>query len=107
MKSEDVYDEPQKAEWAEMPAEDQFSVIAIQRVIQAAVEILNPGKFVPTSGWRGVAGNKACGGAARSRHLLGLARDFVSVDGVLGDPPIVPYCMRVVRSPRCWHVEMM
>ena len=50
--------------------------------LEGTLNAILPGrKFKITSGWRSVRNNKSCGGAAKSRHLYGLAVDFV-IDGL-------------------------
>lgn len=46
--------------------------------LEATLKTILPGKkFTITSGWRSTRNNKSCQGAANSRHLYGLAVDFV------------------------------
>lgn len=46
--------------------------------LEATLKTILPGKnFTITSGWRSTRNNRSCRGAANSRHLYGLAVDFV------------------------------
>jgi len=46
--------------------------------LEATLNTILPGRnFTITSGWRSTRNNKSCGGAANSKHLYGLAVDFV------------------------------
>lgn len=107
MKRGDFCDGPQKKEAVLLSPEDRRDFGRIQECIQATIEERNPGKFRFSSGWRGVFGNRAVGGKAKSRHLLALACDIVPLDGDFSCPPDVPGWLRVVRSNGCWHVEVM
>lgn len=90
-----------------LPHFAQFFIKTVQARIQEEVEKNNPGRFRPTSGFRAESTNRKFGGSLESLHRLGLARDFVPFDGVFASPPLVDSArFRVLRSPRCWHVEM-
>ena len=78
----------------------------MQHKIQAEIDEKNSGLFRPTSGFRSETTNRKYGGTIESLHRVGVARDFVPVNGLFDNPPAVdPAWFLVRRSPRCWHVE--
>lgn len=92
-------------EWDKKTTKEKTKIATLQKSIQVLVDAFNTGLYKPTSGWRSVRGNRACGGHPRSRHLSGHARDFVPRSGVCSRrAPKLPDGFRVVRSPLCWHV---
>lgn len=58
------------------------NVYTTAQTLQRFLNTYYPGKTVQiTSGWRSTANNKSCGGHPRSKHLYGLAVDFI-VNGI-------------------------
>lgn len=58
------------------------NVYTTAQTLQRFLNIYYPGRSVTiTSGWRSTANNRSCGGHPKSKHLYGLAVDFV-VNGV-------------------------
>ena len=97
-----------EAAWQKLPVVFQLFVQRQQMRIQKAIESKYPGKFVASSGFRSFHGNTLVGGKSGSRHCFGCARDFVSVGGGHGDiKPCLGDEFRVIRSPDCWHVEVI
>jgi len=110
MKADDIYD-PEVARHQEVFTRFGPTLALVisgyQEIIQVEVDRKNPGKFRPTSGFRAASHNSLVGGVPDSLHIWGMARDFVPVDGDFAHPPIV--CerkFRLLRSARCWHVEL-
>jgi len=94
--------------WKRLPPCCQHFIRTIQNRIQAEVDKKNPSMFRATSGFRAETVNRRYNGATESLHRLGMARDFVPVNGVFADSPIVNgNYFRVIRSPRCWHIEVI
>ena len=99
--------------WRKLPKWLQSSMQATIGKIVKWVDKNNPGRFRFTSGFRSDLVNRSCGGVIGSKHLYGLAIDFVPVDGDFGVPPstsIAPCCgqrYRIIRSPQCWHCELV
>lgn len=89
-----------------LPPSLQHYIRTVQHKIQAEIDEKNAGRFLPTSGFRSEAINRKYNGVLESLHRLGVARDFVPVNGLFDDPPVVDSAWFLVRrSPRCWHVE--
>lgn len=89
-----------------LPPSLQHYIRTVQHKIQAEIDEKNLGLFRPTSGFRSETTNRKYGGVIESLHRLGVARDFVPVNGLFDNPPAVdPAWFLVRRSPRCWHVE--
>lgn len=111
MKAHSPYDckEPSNvAAFKRLPPTMRHTIRTIQNRIQEEVDKKNPGKFRPTSGFRSEVANRKCGGSIESLHRLGMARDFVALSGSFASPPVVDTnYFRVIRSPRCWHVEVI
>jgi len=120
MKSMSPYDCKEKANieaWRLLPPVMQHTIRTVQNRIQEEIDKNNPGRFVPTSGFRAESVNRKYGGAPESLHRLGMARDFIPVDGffVNTDAPLLAVSrFRVLRSPsdlskpqKCWHVEVI
>lgn len=85
----------------------QQAISTYQEKIQAEVDNKNPGRFVPTSGFRCASENQRVGGVPDSMHIWGLARDFAPVDGDFERGPVVcSRLFRVLKSHNCWHVEI-
>ena len=80
----------------------------VQNRIQQEIDSKNPGRFRPTSGFRAESVNRKYGGVTESLHRLGMARDFVPVDGLFDVAPVVDATrLKVIRSPKCWHIELI
>ena len=111
MKAHSPYDCKESANIAafkKLPPVMQHTIRTIQNRIQEEVDKKNPGKFRPTSGFRAESINRKYGGSLESLHRLGMARDFVSISGDVTCPPVVDSnYFKVIRSPRCWHVEVI
>ena len=89
-----------------LPPSLQHYIRTVQHKIQAEIDEKNAGRFLPTSGFRSETPNRKYNGTIESLHRLGVARDFVPVNGLFDDPPVVDSAWFLVRrSPRCWHVE--
>lgn len=94
--------------WRRLPPCCQHFIRTIQNRIQEEVDKKNPGKFKPTSGFRAESVNRKYDGALESLHRLGMARDFVDFSGSFANPPCVDTnYFRVIRSARCWHIEVI
>lgn len=110
MKAHSPYDCKEKENvevFRALPAFFQFFIRTVQNRIQEEVEKNNPNRFKPTSGFRAEIINRKYGGARESLHRLGCARDFVPLNGDFSSPPLVDSTrFRVLRSSRCWHIEM-
>ena len=63
-----------------LPEIDEAEMLT-KAVYELVTKTFKGSKPVVSSGWRSYANNRSCGGKARSRHLYGLACDFV-VSGV-------------------------
>jgi len=88
----------------------QFTIRTIQNAIQTEIDSKNPGMFRPSSGFRSEQINRLHGGSLESLHRLGCARDFVPVEPLTfntGAPSVDSARFRVIRSPLCWHVEVI
>lgn len=93
-----------------LPPSMQFHIRTLQNAIQSEIDKKNPGIFRPTSGFRSESVNRKYGGALESLHRLGCARDFVPVAGFSVNsncPDVDLERFKVIRSPRCWHVEIV
>lgn len=111
MKSHSPYDCKESANVAafkKLPPCCQHFIRTIQNRIQEEVDKKNYGKFRPSSGFRSESVNRKYGGEMESLHRVGMARDFVPIDGIFTYSPIVDNnYFRVIRSPRCWHIEVI
>lgn len=104
--SYDCTEAPNVKAFSALPGCAKAFINNVQARIQEEVEKKNPGKFLPTSGFRSTATNSKYAGQPQSLHLVGCARDFVPIDGIFSNPPIADEHMFIVRrSPRAWHVE--
>lgn len=111
MKAHSPYDCKESANIAafkRLPPLLQHTIRTVQNRIQQEVDKKNPGKFRPTSGFRSESVNRKYGGEMESLHRVGMARDFVPINGIFTDSPVVDSnYFRVIRSPKCWHIEVM
>lgn len=89
-----------------LPAGVAAEVQALQAQIQEEVESKNPGKFLPSSGWRSDSGNRAVGGVVDSDHIWGRARDFVPGPELSCPPVVCSAKYQVIPSRGCWHVRL-
>lgn len=113
MKANSPYDckeQSNVAAWKMLPPCCQHFIRTIQARIQEEIETRNAGQFKPTSGFRSEATNRKYGGATESLHRLGMARDFIPINGfsTYPLPPVVDNSrFSVIRCPNCWHVEVI
>lgn len=85
-----------------LPIEVRTGIKIVQERIHTAVLRIYP-NAVATSGFRSAAYNRSVGGVDNSYHIWGAARDY-TFDS-LGSDPVIPG-IRVIRSRKCWHLEI-
>lgn len=88
----------------DLPAEHARFCAAAQYLIQAVIELYNPGsreKFRVTSGWRSFTNNARVGGVSDSLHLVGLARDYVCA----APPAVPPFLQVIAKGNGLYHIQ--
>lgn len=106
-----TFNEHSRRVFAGLPARARDTITAWQQSIDDWVRSVSAGA-VATSGFRDAAYNRGVStrrdGAENSRHLWGLARDYVrdSVDYHRLVMESVRAGYRVIREPTCVHVEV-